>query len=211
MASKHVALLGDSIFDNAAYVQGGPDVAAQLRAELGSGFEVTLLALDGSVTSDVAKQLRKLPADATHVIVSAGGNDILHHVEMLEHPTERVADALAKLTAAQDGFREDHAAMVEALAACPLPVAVCTIYDGNFGPLFGRLIATALTVFNDVITRNIHALGIDLIDLRLICNEPGDYANPIEPSVQSGAKIARLLANYVRETEQRERRSRVFV
>jgi len=27
---RHVVLLGDSIFDNAAYVHGGPDVVAQL-------------------------------------------------------------------------------------------------------------------------------------------------------------------------------------
>ena len=211
MSGKHVALLGDSIFDNAAYVSGGPDVAAQLRAELGAGFRVTLLAVDGSVTSDVREQLRRLSADVTHVLVSAGGNDILHHVGMLERPTERVADALAELAAAQEQFGNDHRAMVEAVAACPVPAAVCTIYDGNFEPTFGRLIATALGVFNDVITRNVHARALDLIDLRLICNDGGDYANPIEPSVQGGAKIARSLAEYVRETDGRDRRSRVFV
>src|SRR5690349_5483722 len=31
---RHVVLLGDSIFDNAAYVGGGPDVITQLRAAL---------------------------------------------------------------------------------------------------------------------------------------------------------------------------------
>jgi hypothetical protein len=30
----HVALLGDSVFDNAAYVAGGQDVVTQLRARL---------------------------------------------------------------------------------------------------------------------------------------------------------------------------------
>jgi hypothetical protein len=30
----HVVLLGDSTFDNAAYVAGGPDVPTQLRARL---------------------------------------------------------------------------------------------------------------------------------------------------------------------------------
>ena len=28
----HIVLLGDSIFDNASYTAGGPDVVAQLRA-----------------------------------------------------------------------------------------------------------------------------------------------------------------------------------
>ncbi|MGZ8470667.1 MAG: SGNH/GDSL hydrolase family protein, partial [Gemmatirosa sp.] len=31
---RHLVLLGDSIFDNAAYVRGGPDVVAQVRARL---------------------------------------------------------------------------------------------------------------------------------------------------------------------------------
>ena len=37
-----VILLGDSIFDNAAYVAGGPDVATQLRAILPPGWDARL-------------------------------------------------------------------------------------------------------------------------------------------------------------------------
>ncbi|HEX6372708.1 MAG TPA: hypothetical protein VF006_27555 [Longimicrobium sp.] len=33
----HVVLLGDSIFDNASYVAGGPDVVTHLRGELPHG------------------------------------------------------------------------------------------------------------------------------------------------------------------------------
>jgi hypothetical protein len=32
-----------------------------------------------------------------------------------------------------------------------------------------------------------------VIDLRLICSEPADYANPIEPSGPGGQKIARAI------------------
>ena len=46
---KHVVLLGDSIFDNAAYVAGGPDVVKQLRAALPNDWRATLNALDGAV------------------------------------------------------------------------------------------------------------------------------------------------------------------
>jgi hypothetical protein len=52
------------------------------------------------------------------------------------------------------------------------------------------VIKSALALFNDRITRAAFSRGLPLIDLRLICNEEGDYANPIEPSVQGGAKIA---------------------
>lgn len=52
----------------------------------------------------------------------------------------------------------------------------------------------ALCLFVDVITRAAFARGLPLIDLRLICDEPGDYANPIEPSVRGGAKIGATAA-----------------
>src|SRR3712207_1181351 len=35
---KHVVLLGDSVFDNARYVDGKPDVLARLRSHLAEGW-----------------------------------------------------------------------------------------------------------------------------------------------------------------------------
>jgi hypothetical protein len=46
----HVVLLGDSIFDNAAYVGGAPDVAQQVRQRVPSGWKVTLRAIVAAVT-----------------------------------------------------------------------------------------------------------------------------------------------------------------
>ena len=71
----HVVLLGDSIFDNGVYVPDEPAVEDQLRAALPASWRVTRLAVDGHVPADVAGQLAKLPEDATHLIVSCGGND----------------------------------------------------------------------------------------------------------------------------------------
>ena len=36
--------------------------------------------------------------------------------------------------------------------------------------------------------------GLPLVDLRLICDQDEDYANPIEPSVRGGEKIAAAIA-----------------
>jgi len=69
---NHLVLLGDSIFDNVAYVAGGPDVVKQLRNLLPSGWQATLGAVDGSVTSGVERQLGRLPPDASHLVVSVG-------------------------------------------------------------------------------------------------------------------------------------------
>ena len=47
----HVILLGDSIFDNAAYVPGGPAVIEHLRRGLPEGWKATLLGVDGSLAT----------------------------------------------------------------------------------------------------------------------------------------------------------------
>jgi hypothetical protein len=101
---------------------------------------------------------------------------------------------VARLREAQLAFAQRYEAMLESAVGTGLRVAVCTIYDANIPPPEGPVITTALSLFNDVITRAAFSRGLPLIDLRLICDEPADYANPIEPSVQGGAKIAAAIA-----------------
>ena len=75
MSQTHVVLLGDSIFDNAIYVPNELPVIEQLRQVLPAGSSATLCATDGAQTANVAAQIARIPADATHLIVSVGGND----------------------------------------------------------------------------------------------------------------------------------------
>jgi hypothetical protein len=192
--SGHIVLLGDSIFDNGAYVGGAPDVVRQLRRHLPDGWSGTLLAVDGAVTDDVERQLRGIPRDASLLVVSAGGNDALGEAHLLERNAGSVGEGLMVLAEAQLRFAERYSAMLNAVAATGLPIAVCTIYDANFPPPEGQVITAGLTLFNDAITRAAFSRGLALIDLRLICNEPEDYANPIEPSEQGGDKIAAAIA-----------------
>ena len=51
----------------------------------------------------------------------------------------------------------------------------------------------AETVFNDIITYEIFKRKIPLIDLRVLCDDDKDFANPIEPSCIGGMKIARII------------------
>jgi hypothetical protein len=195
----HVVLLGDSIFDNQAYVGRAPDVIRQLSNELGEGWRTTLLAVDGHVTANVERgQIARIPADATHLVLSVGGNDALAQSPILGQRTATVAEAVAMLDEARSGFREDYDRTLEALSGFALPTAVCTIYDANYPAPQAPIIAAALTLFNDVITRAAFARRHDLIDLRLICDKPEDYANPIEPSEIGGRKIARAIADFCR-------------
>jgi hypothetical protein len=107
-------------------------------------------------------------------------------------------------------FAQEYAAMLNGVLGRGLPTAVCTIYEPRFPDLRQRrLAATGLTVFNDCITREAFAHGLSLIDLRLICDRDEDFANPIEPSVRGGAKIAAAIAALV-TNHGSARRSEIF-
>jgi hypothetical protein len=191
---NHVVLLGDSVFDNAAYVAGGPDVAKQLRNLLPSGWQVTLGAVDGSVTSGVERQLGRLSPDASHLVISAGGNDALGYASILEARAQSVAEAVDRLASVRERFGQDYERMIDRVMERRLPTAVCTIYDTRIPQPRWRLVVTALSVFNDCITRAAFARDLPVIDLRLLCDRDEDYANPIEPSVRGGEKIAAAIA-----------------
>jgi hypothetical protein len=187
----HVVLLGDSIFDNGAYTNGGPDVITQLRGILPRDWRATLLAVDGHRTEDVTDQVARLQPDTSHLVLSVGGNDVLAYSNILDQRTTSSAGLLGLLADAQAGFERRYRAVTEVLTRHGLPLAVCTIYNGQFPDRdFQRLASTALCVFNDVIIRVAFERGLTVIDLRVICDQAEDYANPIEPSSLGGAKIA---------------------
>lgn len=197
----HVVLLGDSIFDNKSYVGGGPDVVTHLRGQMPVEWQATLVAIDGATTHSMAIQYGRIPADATHLVLSVGGNDALMNVDILDRRVSSAAEALALLADMRDAFAGRYEGVLRELAGRGVPLTVCTIYEGNFEDArMQRLAATALTVFNDAILRHAVRAGLQLIELRLVCSDPADYANPIEPSVQGGAKIARAIARAVGAT-----------
>lgn len=190
----HIILLGDSIFDNGVYVPGEPDVVTQLCGRLPEGWTATLLAVDGAATGSVAAQVSRIPADATHLVVSVGGNDALGESHILGSGARTVGEAVLMLADAQERFARKYSEMLRSVLSAELPTALCTIYDTPSSAPNHRAIRTALSLFNDVITRAAFREGLPLIDLRLICDEDEDYANPIEPSARGGAKIAAAIA-----------------
>jgi lysophospholipase L1-like esterase len=195
---KHIVLLGDSIFDHAAYVNGGHDVIAHLSSMLPGDWKATLLAVDGSVTTDVVSQISRIPASATHLVVSAGGNDALSKASILQKPTSSVGGAIDELATLRAEFRQNYTRMLRALIACGKPLTVCTVYDPCFpDSLMQRLTTTALNIFNDCIVREAVTSGLPMIDLRLVCSERGDYANEIEPGIEGGRKIASAILDLV--------------
>src|SRR5262245_43160894 len=178
---SHVVLIGDSVFDNGAYTQGGPDVVSQVRTFLVDGWKATLLAVDGSTTGHVADQLRRLPTEATHLVLSVGGNDALMQRAILWAPMPSLARSMAALATVAAGFETNYRRAVDACLETGLPLVLCTIYNGCFeDPAFQRVATATLSIFNDAILRVAIEHSLTVIDLRAICARPEDYANPIE-------------------------------
>ena len=195
---KHIVLLGDSIFDNGSYTAGGPDVITQVRQLLPKGWRASLVAVDGATTENIPSQVKQVPTDSSHLVLSVGGNDALMRSGILQAPANSASQAVAALAEVSWDFEEKYLRAVAACQQLSLPLALCTIYNGCFPDSdFQWLASTALMVFNDVILRVGIEFGLPIIDLRFICSSPLDYANPIEPSSYGGAKIARAIVNLV--------------
>jgi hypothetical protein len=193
----HLILLGDSIFDNAAYVAGGPAVIVQVRQSLPAGWQATLLAVDGDTTAGALHQIQRLPNDTTHLVLSVGGNDALNCLPQLEAPATSLKHGLVALTRIKSEFKVGYRELMKSLLGLNKPTMICTIYDKI--PGLPPELVTALGVFNDVILREAIRHGLPVLDLRIVCTEPGDYSlvSPIEPSSQGGAKIASGLVEAV--------------
>jgi hypothetical protein len=190
----HLALVGDSIFDNAAYTLGGPAVIRQARKHMPLGWQATLAALDGARIDGVAAQLAKLPADVDRLVVSVGGNDVLDHVPLLDAPVTKSAQAIGMIGDAARVFEDAYRRMLDACLHVDRHAVICTIYWGNFPDRdFERIARTALAPFNDAIIRIGVEHALTIVDLRLVVNAPDDYANAIEPSSAGGEKIARAI------------------
>jgi hypothetical protein len=192
----HLVLLGDSVFDNAAYIGGGPAVIDQVRQHLPEGWRATLLAVDGSTTPDVDRQLERMPADASHLVLSVGGNDALGEIGVLQNRVRSIGEALGTLADIQGRFVREYIRLLRAITALGRSTVVCTIYNPRYAePNLQRIAMTALALFNDVILRTALATGTPVLELRSICTADEDYANPIEPSTIGGEKLARAICD----------------
>lgn len=204
-AQEHILLLGDSVIDNQRYVPRGPAVAQQLRDAIsarGETWRVTQRALDGAVMADVHEnQLFGLPADASLIVLSVGGNDGLQFMNQLSNSLWH----LTKMWEFLVNFERQYDALVTRIrtAHVSIGLVVCTIYQPQFkhwGP--AALGNIGVPLLNRIIRRVAVKHQVPLIDLWAIFTRPEDYGDPndpgvpayssaIEPGVPGGAKIVR--------------------
>jgi lysophospholipase L1-like esterase len=202
-ANKVVVLLGDSIIDNGGYVRAGePDVAQQLEIRL-PHHTVVKRAVDGSTCADVLGWQIDDLQDADHVILSAGGNDALQHIDLLEAAAATTArHVLIRLWSIREEFRRSYATLLDRLALTRRPVLVLTVYNPcfrghGFDAAYQQAAESAVSIINDVIQQEGRRRAFDILELRTLFDERADYANPIEPSATGGAKLAKHISDWV--------------
>ncbi len=192
MSQHHIVLLGDSILDNDPYVAalGGPSVTQQLLCSMEQGGRVTKLARDGAVMSHVTSvQLSAVPADATALVLSCGGNDGLRALAQL-----RERGLWTTGTTFFAAFRRDYECMVDCALRPGLPLILCTIYQpqmGHHGWFTDTFISCGVRLLNRIIRAVAAEHALPLLDLWTIFDRRADYANPIEPGVPGGHKLVR--------------------
>ncbi len=197
--SVHIALIGDSIFDNGVYTDGGPDTVSHLRRMMGDTGHATMLAMDGATTHMIPNQVARLPEHVTHIAVSVGGNDLLPVMSVLHESFDSPVGILVELDRFAQTFERDYRNALAAVASRGLPSVVCLPYNGWFPeePMKTAL-RTALRMFADVMRGVAIDHGLPVIDLRGVCTEEEDYWNPIEPNARGGEKVAEVVWRWVR-------------
>jgi len=129
-----------------------------------------------------------------------GGNDALGESGVLDAAAHSVAEVLMRLANIQDGFRESKAQMLNAANRRKLPSALRSVYDPRFpDPLRRRVSALALSLITTLSPAR-HSAVSSLIDLGVMFANDADFANPTEPSVQGGMKLARAIQHFVSES-----------
>jgi lysophospholipase L1-like esterase len=227
--SKKILLLGDSIIDNKSYVLDGElDVTAHLKKLYSDQQDVTITnnAVDGDTMYDL--EYNHLDTSdieaASYIIVSIGGNDLLHNISFLQTTSElskimgkdaRIGKwGVKELNPSRNRvfeetyfeiikpFTKQYETIVANLSSHRANLLLCTVYEGDLADSdefsdVNNSSKTMVSLFNDIVYRTANKYGADVLELREIFVRPEDYANPIEPSHIGGGKLAKAIQKWV--------------
>ena len=227
--SKKILLLGDSIIDNKSYVLDGElDVTAHLKKLYSDQPDVFIInnAVDGDTMYNIEYNHLDTPEveEASHIIVSIGGNDLLHNISFLQTTSELSKvmgkDARIGKWGARElnptrnkvfeetyfeiiqPFTKQYETIVANLSNHRAKLLLCTVYEGDlvdsdeFSDV-NNSSKTMVSLFNDIVYRTANKYSTDVLELREIFVRSEDYANPIEPSHIGGGKLAKAMQRWV--------------
>ena len=219
---KTIYLLGDSIIDNTPYVKKNEkDVESHLNSMYKSSPQINIYnrAVDGHTMKDLLDtQLSDEGLnEATNIVVSIGGNDLLGNLYFLVNAMgfhqDQESKVFQKTTTRNKTFedtyfeilkpmQQEYESIVANLSNYRAKLLLCTVYEGDLvdSDEFSDVIyssKTMLSIFNDLVYRTAQKYNAEVLELRDIFVSPEDYANPIEPSHIGGEKLAKAIKGWV--------------
>lgn len=205
MISPHIVLLGDSTLDNGRYLNlalGELSVEKQLSKRCADrGWEMTALAQDGSMLEDVlVRQLPLIPERATHIVLSASGNDLLSLLNQMVVAQFTVRSMYKAIVNGLIQVAERYRDLIQTLKGLGCHLACCTVYRPNFSHFFFKSLAMlALGMHNSRIQQVSQDLDCCVIDLANMFDHDQDFANPLELSTRGGSKVVENVSAFVAE------------
>lgn len=207
---RHVVLLGDVLLDAYGSIDKSPgNFENDLLPGTGSQWKISVVS---AAEVERAGASLTLPEDATHALIFIEGNHALEQSGLLDRPPDAHAQTLEQLSLAADEFERTLERLIHVAKAARLVIMVCTMFAPYYkkNPRRQRAASAALAVFNDRVTQRTAAARASLIDLRLICTEPGDYDKPTQLSKGGLQKAANVIRFAMFELDAETQRSEVF-
>lgn len=206
---RHVVLLGDTLLDAYRSIDKSPGKFEE--AILPGTHDQWKLSVVSAARIERAGASSVLPRDATHAMIFIEGNHAIEQSGLLDAGPDSFGRTLERLSIAADEFEATLNRLIHAAQAARLTIMVCTMFAPNYkNPARQRAAYAALAVFNDRVTKRAAEAGVALIDLRLTCNEPGDYDQPTLLSQAGVQKVANVIRYAMLELDAGTRRSEVF-
>lgn len=199
----HVVLLGDSTLDNGRYLnlEGGElSVEKQLSKRcVEQGWWLTSLAQDGALLEEVvALQCPHIPVSATHLVLSASGNDLLALLNQIVTESFSVSSIYAAVGAGMKKVAEAYSDLLQSLGSLGCHLACCTVYEPIFTNMFIRSLAKfALGLHNSRLHQISKDIDCSVIDLANLFDSSEDFANPLELNTRGGSKLVENVADFV--------------
>ena len=202
---RHLVLLGDALQN---IDLGSGDIERALVPRPRNPWKLTVVQVLERLRRG---HVREIPEDATHVVISIEGAWAIEVSGLLQVGTHTISEALEALCTAADEFEGILTGMIAAARETGLPTVVCTLVPARYvKPAQHRVAATALAIFNDRVLRRAFAARLPIVDLRMVCDEDGDYASETLLSRAGVRKAANVIRAALYEVSVLAERTRVY-
>jgi hypothetical protein len=201
---RHLVLLGDALQN----IDMGEEAETVLVPRPRNPWKLTVLEASQLLQQ---RKVRAIPSEATHIGICVDGGWAIETSGLLKGSAQSIGDALDSLAAAADQFEEVFARLVAAAVEAGVPTIVCTLVPARHQETWRqRVAATALAIFNERILRSATVAKLSVVDLRLVCDEDGDYASETLLSRAGVRKVANVARSALYEISREPGRTRVY-